>query len=144
MDSESVLEAIAAGEWEGPLRFAARQQFVNALSRWHQASGGMPTLLGARIYPVPHQLYAVRKVLADEWPRHLLADEVGLGKTIEAGLVIQAMRGFHGQLRILVAAPGATAPKSPSRPRAFAPPQVPARQASRAPGHASKLSPRNL
>jgi superfamily II DNA or RNA helicase len=107
MDVKCALEAIAAGEWEGPLRFAARQQFVNALSRWHQASGGMPTLLGSRIHPVPHQLYAARRVLADEWPRHLLADEVGLGKTIEAGLVIQAMRGFHSQLRILVAAPGA-------------------------------------
>ena len=107
MDSELVLEAIVAGEWEGPLRFAARQQFVNALSRWHQASGGMPTLLGGRIHPVPHQLYAARKVLADEWPRHLLADEVGLGKTIEAGLAIQAMRGFRDDLRILVAAPGA-------------------------------------
>jgi len=107
MDLELVLEAIAAGEWEGPLRFTARQQFVNALSRWHQASGGMPALLGGRIYPVPHQLYAARKMLADEWPRHLLADEVGLGKTIEAGLTIQAMRGFRGQLRILVAAPGA-------------------------------------
>ena len=106
-DSELVLEAIAAGEWEGPLRFEARQRFVNALSRWHQASGGMPTLLGGRIHPVPHQLYAARKVLADEWPRHLLADEVGLGKTIEAGLAIQAMRGFRDDLRILVAAPGA-------------------------------------
>jgi len=107
MDSKLVLETIATGEWEGPLRFTVRQQFLSALSRWHQSSGGMPALLGSRIYPVPHQLYAARKVLADEWPRHLLADEVGLGKTIEAGLAIQAMRGFHGQLRILVAAPGA-------------------------------------
>jgi len=107
MDSEFVLEAIAAGEWEGPLHFTARQQFVNALARWHEVSGGMPTLLGSRIYPVPHQLYAARKVLADEWPRHLIADEVGLGKTIEAGLAIQAMRGFRSPLRILVAAPGA-------------------------------------
>ena len=107
MDSELVLKAIAAGEWEGPPRFAARQQFVNALSRWHQASGGMPTLLGSRIHPVPHQLYAARKVLADQWPRHLLADEVGLGKTIEAGLAIQAMRGFRDDLHVLVAAPGA-------------------------------------
>ena len=107
MDSETALESIAAGVWEGPHRFAARQQFVEALAGWHEASGGMPALLGSRVHPVPHQLYAARKVLADEWPRHLLADEVGLGKTIEAGLVIQALRGHLGQLRILVAAPGA-------------------------------------
>ena len=50
----------------------------------------MPALLGCRVHPVPHQLYAAREALADEWPRHLLADEVGLGKTIEAGLVYGA------------------------------------------------------
>jgi superfamily II DNA or RNA helicase len=107
MDSDFALERIAAGQWEGPHRFAARQQFVKTLSRWHHASGGIPTLLGARIHPVPHQLYAAREVLADTWPRHLLADEVGLGKTIEAGLTIQALRGYHPDLRVLVAAPGA-------------------------------------
>jgi hypothetical protein len=107
MDSETAIAAIAAGQWESPARFAARQQFVNALSRWYRASGGMPTLLGSRVHPVPHQLYAARRVLADPWPRYLLADEVGLGKTIEAGLAIQAMRGFRDDLRILVAAPGA-------------------------------------
>ncbi len=67
----------------------------------------MPALLGSRIHPVPHQLYAARKALVDQWPRQLLADEVGLGKTIEAGLVIQALRGVRSDLRILVAAPGA-------------------------------------
>lgn len=107
MESDLALEAIASGEWEGPPRFAARQQFVNALARWHQASGGMPALLGGRIHPIPHQLYAARKVLAQQWPRQLLADEVGLGKTIEAGLAIQALRGYRDNLRILVAAPGA-------------------------------------
>ena len=102
MESHLVVEALAAGDWESSLCFAARQQFLNALSRWHRASAGMPALLGARIHPVPHQLYAARWVLGDEWPRHLLADEVGLGKTIEAGLAVQALRGFRGQLRILV------------------------------------------
>jgi hypothetical protein len=38
-----------------------------------------------------------------------LADEVGLGKTVEAGLVIQALRAWNPSLRVLILAPGSMA-----------------------------------
>lgn len=107
MDSRQFLEVLLQAGWDGALRFTARRRFIDSLASWYEASGGIPSLLGARIHPVPHQLYAARRVLADEWPRHLLADEVGLGKTIEAGLVVQALRNYHGEIRILIVAPGA-------------------------------------
>ena len=37
----------------------------------------------------PHQVEVVRRVLQDPVQRYLLADEVGLGKTIEAGILIR-------------------------------------------------------
>ncbi len=45
-------------------------------------------LLGGRLSLLPHQYYVAKKVLSSPVPRALLADEVGLGKTIEAGLIL--------------------------------------------------------
>jgi ATP-dependent helicase HepA len=45
-------------------------------------------LLGGRLSLLPHQYYVASKILESPVPRVLLADEVGLGKTIEAGLVL--------------------------------------------------------
>ena len=44
-------------------------------------------MLGGRTALLPHQLYVVHEVARRFAPRVLLADEVGLGKTIEAGLI---------------------------------------------------------
>lgn len=46
---------------------------------------------GARIELIPHQLYVAQEVAERYAPRVLLADEVGLGKTIEAGLILQRL-----------------------------------------------------
>lgn len=59
----------------------------------------------APIEPWPHQKFVARR-LVDAWPLgFLLADEVGLGKTIEAGLAIRALRLTGAIRRVLVAAP---------------------------------------
>lgn len=47
--------------------------------------------LGARLSLIDHQFYIASKALSHPYPRVLLADEVGLGKTIEAGLILQAL-----------------------------------------------------
>ena len=59
---------------------------------------------GARAQPIPHQLHIARSVADRVAPRVLLADEVGLGKTIEAGLVIhrQLLSGRASRVLILV------------------------------------------
>ena len=67
----------------------------------------MVALSGARVVPMPHQLITARRVLADRQVRFLLADEVGLGKTIEAGLIMQSLLALRPSLRVLVLAPGA-------------------------------------
>lgn len=103
-DPCAVLESLA---WEGADAFAARLGLLRTLSRWYEDGFGIPAFLGARIVPLPHQIHAARRVLTDRLPRFVLADEVGLGKTIEAGLILQALAASQSGLRVLVIAPGA-------------------------------------
>lgn len=64
-------------------------------------------LLGARVQLLPHQLYIAREVSQRHAPRVLLADEVGLGKTIEAGLILH-QKVLAGEVkRALVIVPDA-------------------------------------
>ncbi len=64
----------------------------------------LPHLIG--IEPLWHQIETVRKVLKQFRGRVLLADEVGLGKTIEAGMVLKeyAMRGMAERMLVLTPA----------------------------------------
>ncbi len=61
-------------------------------------------LYGPRVSLIPHQFYIASEVAARFAPRVLLADEVGLGKTIEAGLIMhqQLQTGRAGRILLLV------------------------------------------
>ena len=62
-------------------------------------------LLSSRVHVLPHQVGAAGRILADRLPRFVLADEVGLGKTVEAGLVFAGMRQLGIAERVLVVVP---------------------------------------
>jgi ATP-dependent helicase HepA len=62
-------------------------------------------LMGSRTNLLPHQLYIANEVGQRHAPRVLLADEVGLGKTIEAGMIIQQQLLTGRASRILVIVP---------------------------------------
>jgi len=57
------------------------------------------------VVPLPHQLYALGRAMSRDRIRYLLADEVGLGKTIEAGLILRELKLRGMARRILVVAP---------------------------------------
>lgn len=59
----------------------------------------------SNVIPLPHQLYALNRAVGQDRIRYLLADEVGLGKTIEAGLVLRELKLRGRAKRILVVAP---------------------------------------
>lgn len=63
--------------------------------------------LGARMDLIPHQIYIAHEVAEHRAPRVLLSDEVGLGKTIEACLILHRLyvRGQSGRVLILVPEP---------------------------------------
>ena len=46
----------------------------------------------SNVIPLPHQLHALSRAISGDRIRYLLADEVGLGKTIEAGLIMQELK----------------------------------------------------
>ena len=69
------------------------------------AAEGLTGALSSKIELVPHQLAAARRVLTDPIPRFLLADEVGMGKTIEAGIVARQCLIDDPMRRICVLAP---------------------------------------
>ncbi len=64
-------------------------------------------LVGPRVDLVPHQLYIAHEVAPRQAPRVLLADEVGLGKTIEAGLIMHRLLLSERVNRVLIVVPEA-------------------------------------
>lgn len=81
-------------------------RYVALLSRIkNETSGGVLTKLSQGIIPLPHQRYVLERVLRDNAIRYILADEVGLGKTIEAGLIIKELKARGLIKRILVVCP---------------------------------------
>lgn len=85
------------------------EDFVNRLDglrlqRLRQA-GGLGSFLGGRIQLFPHQLYAAERACHSDPVRWLLADEVGLGKTVEACLILNRLLQTGRADRTLIVAP---------------------------------------
>jgi ATP-dependent helicase HepA len=98
----SPLERITSGQVD-PLKFYQLRAKTHQVLANYQHSDVLG-LLGPRVQLLPHQLYIANQVSKRSNPRVLLADEVGLGKTIEAGLIIhqKIMAGTANRVLILV------------------------------------------
>ncbi|TIV01045.1 MAG: hypothetical protein E5W04_17330 [Mesorhizobium sp.] len=91
---------------ESPGFSDGRSAFVRSQVSQRAASMGMSALLACAVELEPHQIEVVRRILQDPVQRYLLADEVGLGKTIEAGVLIrQCVLDLKEDCTILVAVP---------------------------------------
>lgn len=95
-------ERLKRGQIDDKRAHALRTEGLRHLSRVRGSA--VRGFLGGRIDLIPHQLYIASEVAARHAPRVLLADEVGLGKTIEACLVLhrQLLSGRVGRALILV------------------------------------------
>ncbi|HDL7664968.1 protein DpdE [Yersinia intermedia] len=67
----------------------ARLAYQHQMLKQRNACAGITSALSSSIELEPYQLAVARRVLSDPIQRYLLADEVGLGKTIEAGLIVR-------------------------------------------------------
>lgn len=103
VSSQQPLTRMLAGKVDRLDLFRLRQQAQHFLRRWQHSR--MAGLLGARAQLLAHQLYIAASVADRFQPRVLLADEVGLGKTIEAGLIMQRRLLTGRSQRLLVVVP---------------------------------------
>jgi ERCC4-related helicase len=95
------LQEIFAKPWHSPIEAITRAQAA-AIESVNDAWGVLST---SRIALLPHQLWVCRRVL-ETWPtRWLVADDVGLGKTIEAGLVFWPLIANGTVRRLLIICP---------------------------------------
>ncbi|TCL89540.1 ATP-dependent helicase HepA [Rhizobium sp. PP-WC-2G-219] len=74
---------------ESPRFSEGRTAFARSQINQRAASLGMSAILSSAVDLEAHQIEVVRRILQDPVQRYLLADEVGLGKTIEAGILIR-------------------------------------------------------
>ena len=102
-----------AGKINETPRFAdGRCGFVRSIVAQRGASMGMSALASSAIELEAHQINVVRRVLQDPVQRYLLADEVGLGKTIEAGILIrQCFLDGGDDVVVIVIVPEALVPQ---------------------------------
>jgi len=95
------LQALDEPEWHVPLEVVTRIQ-AEAIVSVNDVWG---VLSRSRIALLPHQLWVCKRVL-EQWPsRWLIADDVGLGKTIEAGLILWPLISGGRAQRVLVLCP---------------------------------------
>lgn len=81
-------------------------RYVTLLSKVkNETSEGLLSSLASGVIPLPHQLHVLNRVMENNHIRYILADEVGLGKTIEAGMIIKELKARGLVKRILVVCP---------------------------------------
>ena len=73
-----------------------------ALDSWNQVTGALDRL---DVDPLPHQIDLVHRIMTSDQSNWLIADDVGLGKTIEVGLLLAAMKRRRQARRVLVVCP---------------------------------------
>jgi len=98
-------DRLLTGQIDSRKWFSLRRQTREHIHRLAKSS--LYGLVGTRTSLIPHQLYIAHEVANRHAPRVLLADEVGLGKTIEAGLVIHHLLLNERAQRVLVVVPEA-------------------------------------
>ncbi len=97
------LQRLYSGQLDKNKNFALRIETLQHLHGLQQSP--VKGLLGSRTDLLPHQIYIANNVASRHAPRVLLADEVGLGKTIEAGMILHHQLITGKATRVLVLVP---------------------------------------
>lgn len=96
-------QRLLTGQIDSAALFETRYKAMQYLHQLDQTE--VRGLLAPRTLLLPHQVYLAQQVGTRHAPRVMLADEVGLGKTIEAGMIIHQQLHTNRAKRILVLTP---------------------------------------
>ncbi|HUQ90369.1 MAG TPA: helicase-related protein [Bryobacteraceae bacterium] len=102
---ESQLQPVRPPSHIEPIALADFDAYLSALQIRHPSTSIVYSLNAARIDCVPYQFRPVLKFIRAERPRLLIADGVGVGKTIEAGLILKELQARVEVQRVLVICP---------------------------------------
>ncbi|GCE23211.1 DEAD/DEAH box helicase [Dictyobacter kobayashii] len=92
-------------EFQNPKWKSLRDQVIDSYHTLRNATYGIEDLVGSRIMLLSHQAEVVSRVLGDPVCRYILADEVGLGKTIEASVILRGLQRRDPLIKTLIIAP---------------------------------------
>ena len=94
-------------EFQHPTWFINHLKVSKNLHLVNNATYGFRVLAGCRAYLLPHQISTVARCFETSPVRYMLADEVGLGKTVEACSILSILASENKDLRVLIIVPGA-------------------------------------
>lgn len=100
---KAISDRLATGEFDEPVRFSLKERAARLSLAYR--SNRFLSLSGNRIRIEPYQVDAAHRVLTAYEPRFLIGDEVGLGKTIEAGIIIEELIARGRANRVLIITP---------------------------------------
>ena len=96
-------QRLLGGQVDDPKWFDLRENCLQ--HQFNHATSPLLGFVGARVDLIPHQLHIAAEVGTRHAPRVLLADEVGLGKTVEAALIIHQQLLTNRAQRVLIVVP---------------------------------------
>lgn len=103
----SPLRQLKQYEFQNPKWYFGRSNVKKTMQTIDGAFYGFKELAGCKIYLKPYQLKTVMRCLSDTNCRYMIADEVGLGKTIEAASVLKVYLSDKQNKRVLICIPDA-------------------------------------
>lgn len=92
-------------EFQNPVWYFGRQIVSKTTKVLENSVFGFKELAGCKIFLLPHQLKTIMRCLQENECRYMLADEVGMGKTIEAASILKVYMLHNTNKRILLAVP---------------------------------------
>jgi len=92
---------IPSSEWGGIEDLQRRLGSALAMSENSRTGSFMRSF----VKPLPHQAFLLDKIISHNRFGHVIADDVGMGKTIEAGLIVAALKQRDPRLRVLILSP---------------------------------------
>lgn len=105
----SPMQQMQSYEFQNPSWYAQRNLVSQNMHLVDNAVYGFRTISGCRTFLMEHQIATVVRAFETRPIRYMLADEVGLGKTVEACSIVKILASENKNLRVLYIVPGALA-----------------------------------